>query len=178
MIAWLCTRALWRGVMLGDWSLPEMPLAIRKCWCWRATASFPRCEMLKFATMIKRCARMPGTRLWSFELLDGASRRAQASMVAFETLTVQNAELWASENRLYSGHDLRRLRPISVLKILDFRGCYSSNILISRVGILMPVGDFPEMLSQRILAGIILAICIYIYIYVYIYIHTYIHTYI
>ena len=33
-------------------------------------------------------------------------------------------------------------------KILDFRGSDSSRILISRGGILMSIGDFPESLSQ------------------------------
>ena len=34
-------------------------------------------------------------------------------------------------------------------KILDLRGFGSSRVLILRDGILMPVGDFPEILSQR-----------------------------
>ena len=38
----------------------------------------------------------------------------------------------------------------------DFRGFYSSRILGLRRGILMSVENFPEMLSQRILVGIIL----------------------
>ena len=41
-------------------------------------------------------------------------------------------------------------------KILDFRGFDSSRILSLRGGILMSLGHFPEMLSQRILAGILL----------------------
>ena len=41
-------------------------------------------------------------------------------------------------------------------KILDFGGFDSSRISISRDGILMPIGDFLETLSRRILAGIIL----------------------
>ena len=41
-------------------------------------------------------------------------------------------------------------------KILDFRGFDSSRILIVRGGILMCVGNCPEVLSQRILVGIIL----------------------
>ena len=41
-------------------------------------------------------------------------------------------------------------------KILDFRGFDSSIILIIRGGILMTIGDFPENLSQAILAGIML----------------------
>ena len=41
-------------------------------------------------------------------------------------------------------------------RILDFRGFDSSRTLISRGGILLSKGDFPEMLSQRILVGIIL----------------------
>ena len=41
-------------------------------------------------------------------------------------------------------------------KILDFRRFDSSRILILRGGILMPVRNFPELLSQRILAGIVL----------------------
>ena len=38
-------------------------------------------------------------------------------------------------------------------KILDLRGFCSSIILILRGGISRPIGDFPETLSQRILAG-------------------------
>ena len=41
-------------------------------------------------------------------------------------------------------------------KILDFRGLDSSRILILRGDILMSIGNIPEVLSQRILAGIIL----------------------
>ena len=40
-------------------------------------------------------------------------------------------------------------------KILDFRGFDSSIILILRGGILMSTGNFPEVSSQGILAGII-----------------------
>ena len=40
--------------------------------------------------------------------------------------------------------------------ILDFRGFDSSRVLNLRGGILRSIGDFPESLSQRILAGIIL----------------------
>ena len=51
------------------------------------------------------------------------------------------------------GEDMRaNLRT----KILDFRGFDSSRILILRGGILMSIGNFPEILSQRILVGIIL----------------------
>ena len=39
-------------------------------------------------------------------------------------------------------------------KILDFRGCDSSVILISRGGILMSIGNFPETLSQQILVTV------------------------
>ena len=41
-------------------------------------------------------------------------------------------------------------------EILDFRGFGSSRILILRGGIPRPKGNFPEMLSQGILAGVIL----------------------
>ena len=41
-------------------------------------------------------------------------------------------------------------------KILDFGGFDSSRIFSLRVGILMSIGDFPESLSQAILAGVIL----------------------
>ena len=41
-------------------------------------------------------------------------------------------------------------------KLLDFRGFDSNIILILRGGILMSIGDFPESLSQAILAGILL----------------------
>ena len=48
-------------------------------------------------------------------------------------------------------------RPISLItKILECRGFDSSRILISRRGIFMSLGNFPEVLSQRILVGIIL----------------------
>ena len=40
--------------------------------------------------------------------------------------------------------------------MMDFRGFDSSKILIIRVGILMPTGNFPEDLSQAILVGIML----------------------
>ena len=70
-------------------------------------------------------------------------------------------------------------------KTLDFRGFHSSILLILRGGILRPKGDFPESLSQAILAGIILVgrlgvlirgfqcppFHTYMYIYIYIYIH-------
>ena len=42
-------------------------------------------------------------------------------------------------------------------KILNFRGFYSSGILILRGGILMSIGNIPEISSQQILVGIILA---------------------
>ena len=38
-------------------------------------------------------------------------------------------------------------------KILGFRWFESSTIVSLRGGILMPIGDFPESLSQRTLAG-------------------------
>ena len=41
-------------------------------------------------------------------------------------------------------------------EILDFRGFDSNRIIILRRGILMTIGNFPESLSQRILAGLIL----------------------
>ena len=44
----------------------------------------------------------------------------------------------------------------SSTKILDFRRFDSSRILILRCGIIMSMGSFPEVLSQRILVGIIL----------------------
>ena len=40
--------------------------------------------------------------------------------------------------------------------IMDFRGFHSSIILITRGGIIMSIGDFPESLSQAILVGIML----------------------
>ena len=41
-------------------------------------------------------------------------------------------------------------------KILDFRGFDSSRILVLRGGILMSIGNFPVILSQVILVGMIL----------------------
>ena len=41
-------------------------------------------------------------------------------------------------------------------KIIDFRGFDSSIIIISRAGFLMSIVNFLEVLSQRILAGVIL----------------------
>ena len=65
---------------------------------------------------------------------------------------------------IYSGHAcahvrVRRSPPTASLltKILAFRGFDSSRILILRDGIPKPIGDFPEGLSQRILAGRFLA---------------------
>ena len=43
-------------------------------------------------------------------------------------------------------------------KILDFRGFDSREIMISRGGTLMPVGNLPEILSRRILVGVILKV--------------------
>ena len=40
--------------------------------------------------------------------------------------------------------------------ILDFRGFDSNTIFVLRGGILMSIGNFPEVLSQAILVGIIL----------------------
>ena len=40
--------------------------------------------------------------------------------------------------------------------IMDLRGFHSSIILILRSGALRPTGDFPDSLSQAILAGIML----------------------
>ena len=42
-------------------------------------------------------------------------------------------------------------------KIMDFRGFYSSIILMLRGGILMSIGNFLVTLSQAILVGIMLA---------------------
>ena len=63
-------------------------------------------------------------------------------------------------------------------KILDFRGFDSRIILILRGGVLMSIGDFPESLSQQILAGTIFFREIMVYPYIYIYIHMYIYIYI
>ena len=46
--------------------------------------------------------------------------------------------------------------PRTKIKILDFRGFDSSIILIVSGGILAPMGDFPEISNQGILAEIIL----------------------
>ena len=43
-------------------------------------------------------------------------------------------------------------------KILDFGGFYSSRMMSFRAGIPMSIGNSPEMLSQAILAGIILVV--------------------
>ena len=56
-----------------------------------------------------------------------------------------------------SGRRCARCTASLRTKIMDFRGFDSSGILISRGGIvLMSTGNFPESLSQRILAGTIL----------------------
>ena len=39
---------------------------------------------------------------------------------------------------------------------MDFRGFDSNMILIERVGIPRPIGDFPESLSQAMLVGVML----------------------
>ena len=52
----------------------------------------------------------------------------------------------------------RDVRPISVLRFWNSDGLTQQNIncIICKGGIIMPIGNFPEMLSQRNLAGIIL----------------------
>ena len=45
------------------------------------------------------------------------------------------------------------IRPIPHINIVGFRGFDSSVILILRVGIPRPIGDFPESLSQAMLEG-------------------------
>ena len=52
--------------------------------------------------------------------------------------------------------------------IADFRGFYSSIILIIRGGILVSIGIFLESLSQAMLVGVVLVVrlCVYIYIYI------------
>ena len=49
----------------------------------------------------------------------------------------------------------RMATPNLPAKILGFGGFDSSRILIIRGGILMCIGNFPEVLSRRILVGII-----------------------
>ena len=62
-------------------------------------------------------------------------------------------------------------------KTLDFRGFDSIRVVIPRVGILTSMGNFPEILSQTVLAGVVLVgrlrmscMCAYMYIYIYIYV--------
>ena len=57
----------------------------------------------------------------------------------------------------YPGHFQAERLPTANLrtKILDFGGFYASRIFILRGGILMSKGNTPDVLSQRILAGII-----------------------
>ena len=59
----------------------------------------------------------------------------------------------ARQTRRPSGQGDQAVAANLRTKILDFGGFDSSIILISRGGILMSIGDFPESLSQRILAG-------------------------
>ena len=49
-----------------------------------------------------------------------------------------------------------RAAPNLPANIMDFRGFYSTLILILRCGIPRPIGNFPECLSQAILVGIML----------------------
>ena len=53
---------------------------------------------------------------------------------------------------------IRRHRDTAKLRttILDFRGFDSSRILVLRGAILVPMGDFLEVLSRRVFAGIVL----------------------
>ena len=68
----------------------------------------------------------------------GRRRNAQGSSMSclLESQRRRTADLWT--------------------KILDFSGFDSSRVLSVRGGILLPIGDFPESLSQAILVGIIL----------------------
>ena len=53
--------------------------------------------------------------------------------------------------------------------IVGFRGLDSSTILIQRGGIIRPIGDFSESLSQVMLVGTMslggLGVCVYVYVY-------------
>ena len=65
------------------------------------------------------------------------------------TLMIRLTHFHAFPNRVCATANLRT-------KIVHFRGFDSSIILKLRGGILMPIGKFPEMLSQPLLVGIIL----------------------
>ena len=75
-------------------------------------------------------------------------------------LSVQlNIHLNIQSNMAAEPDDVKVSEPASqdtanlCTKILDFRGFDSSIILMLRGGIPRPIGNFPEVLSQRILAG-------------------------
>ena len=69
-------------------------------------------------------------------------------------------------------------RPTANLRteILDFRGSDSSRVSIFRGGMLMPIGNLPEMSSPCvILLLLLIVIIIHIYIYIYLSLHIYIY---
>ena len=57
---------------------------------------------------------------------------------------------------LISGVQYFAPTPCLPTNIVGFRGFDSSIILIKRGGILRPIGDFPESLTQAILVGVML----------------------
>ena len=79
-------------------------------------------------------------------------------MATTTTATNRRAALaqFASRSARFKPQRLKVIAANLRTKILDFRGFDSSRILILRDGILVSIGNLQEILSRRILVGIIL----------------------
>ena len=76
-----------------------------------------------------------------------SSAKAQLRCQSAEDAAALIAGLYAA---LVSPAEKRVMRPISLPYILDFGGFDSSRILVLRGGILMSMGDVPDILSRQI----------------------------
>ena len=94
-----------------------------------------------------------------FERFQGADGRQRIHHGDFDAEAFASEQLWPDKEVTIEaavGPFSCLLRPISVLRFWISEGLTSSRISIIRGGILMSIGNFLEILSQAILAGIIL----------------------
>ena len=94
-----------------------------------------------------------------FERFQGAEGRQRIYHGDCDAEAFASEQLWRDKDvtiETVVGPFSCLLWPIAVLRFWISEGLTSSRILILRGGILMSIGNFPEILSQAILAGIIL----------------------
>ena len=156
---------------------------ISSCFCWAETLAHWN------PTSCQKSIHNCFVRIWDSQIENSKIEIMETDRTS-QLSEVSRRSLWGA------GH---WIRPISVLRFWMLRGFDPCGILMLRGGTIMSIGNFPAILSQRILVGIILVgrlgVCgnglywpgphvgsvrtaQYIYIYIYIYIHTYIYIYI